>query len=227
MAYALVGSVGTVATGAGSATPAFAQSTTAGNLLVAWVVNNGGNSINAALPSGWSTASFFSIIGAYVCYKANCAAGESNPTFTNGDVQFVAAAVAEFSGAATTSPVDKVGSVGSGASPRVAVNSAADAATGELFLSTGYWLLSKAGTHTTADTYNNATPTGNLQNDATSTATHYRFAYGITTSNAAADQDSQTSNSMNVTGGFLSVASFKLAAAGPTTYQKTGVAVMN
>jgi hypothetical protein len=52
---ALVGSLGTVATGTTSASPTFGQSTTAGNLLIAWVtgqVNGGTNPIVVTGASG-------------------------------------------------------------------------------------------------------------------------------------------------------------------------------
>ena len=58
MAIALVGTIGAVPPGASGAsvTPAFGQTTTAGNLLVAWVdanVNSGSASFPTA-PSGWT-----------------------------------------------------------------------------------------------------------------------------------------------------------------------------
>lgn len=130
------------------------------------------------------------------------------------------AVLAEFSGGATSSPSDQIGANTGSASPIAATAGGVDAASGELLVSCGEWHLTKAGSVTTADTYNNgATPTSNLNNDASTTvADHYRFAWGTTTGNSAADQDSQSNNSMNVSTGAVCVASFKLAAAATRTF---------
>lgn len=213
MAIALV-SAGTVASG-NPAAPAFGQATTAGNLLIAWVsVGVSGAAFPTCSSGTWTKLAQSGSGGsiAQVWYKKNCGAGETAPTFSNAAT--VSAAFAEFSGADTAAPADQNGGTNSAASPIVAVAGAVDAAAGELLVSAGSWFLSKAATQITSDTYNNgATPTTNLNNDATSIAGHYRYAWGLTTGNAAADQTSQSSDTMNLTAGSVVVASFKVAAA--------------
>lgn len=220
MAYALV-KAGTVATGTTSVAPAFGQATASGHLLIAWVVADvaGPNKISCSDPS-WNKA-VDGILGSFngcteVWYKPNSGASETAPSFSAITATTMFAAFAEFSGGATSAPVDQTNAARStvSSSPATATNSAADVALGELLVSCGFWQLSKAGTCTTVDTYNNgATPTTNLNNDATSTAFHYRFAWGTTTGNSAADQDSQTNSSSRINQGFVSIASFKLPAA--------------
>lgn len=214
MAYALVGSLGSVATN-GVNTPAFGQATTAGNLLIAWVAVN---SVSAASLTGTGWTQAVEVVSgsshlAAVWYRANCGASESAPTFSN----WTFGMLGEFSGGATSSPVDQTGSNSGASSPVVAACSLADTASGELFVSADWIGLSKSGTQTSSDTYNNATPSGNANNDATSTTSHYRFAYGITTANASADQTSIASGSMNLSVIAGAVASFKLAAAAAAT----------
>lgn len=215
MAYALVGSVGTVATGTTSASPTFAQATTAGNLLVAWVVYNGSTPITST--QSWVFANSDST-AAQVWYKANCAAGETAPVFSRTGVTFMAAALAEFSGGATSSPVDRKLASSSGTTPLSLTTLGADIAAGELVLGSQKDLLTKSGTVTTSHTYNNgATATANLNNDATSTADHYRFSYGITTGNSAADNISMADNSMNLSGINGTIISFLLFTASTRT----------
>lgn len=216
MAIALVGSIGTVATGTTSVAPTFAQATTSGNLLVAWVATY---SANASISDAtWSLAvrSNQGALRTEVWYKQNCSASETAPSFTTGSLSSSPSygVFAEFSGVDKTAALDKTGTGGAGisaTSPLVAACSAADSYSGALMVTVGYWALTKAGTATTADTYNNgATPTGNLNNDSTSTQWHYRFAYGITTGNSAADQTSQSNNSKNLNFTSLAISSFSI-----------------
>jgi hypothetical protein len=211
MAYALVGSIGTVASSTGATiTPTFAQSTTAGNLLIAWIYNSNGNTPTL---SGWTRS--HATTTASIMYKPNCAAGESNPAFNvGGGTNF--AALGEFSGGATSSPVDQTGSTGNALGNGTTTASAADTAAGELLVACLAAQLSKTGTDTTTFSFNNgATPTSNLNNDASSVIDHYRFAWGITTGNSAADSNTFTHGSMNLIGDNEIIASFLLAAAGP------------
>lgn len=204
MAYSLV------AAGTASGTPTFGASTTAGNLLVCLCT---GSSTTSSTSPGWVKAKE-QISGAgssvaAVWYKPNCGSGETAPTITN----LATGALFEFSGGDTSSPVDQTGGNNIvGSSPIVAACGSADIQAGELFVSAGNWILTKSATCTTADTYNNgATPTTNLNNDGSSVSSHYRFAWGTTTGNAAADQTSQSNGSMNISSGSVAVASFKLA----------------
>lgn len=210
MAYALVGSLGSPATGA-PPTPTFGQATTAGNLLVAWVRANGTVTITTS-STGWALAAGF-VSGVRIFARPNCGAGESAPTWSGGNATVM---LGEFSGGATSSPVDLTGTANGATSPQTATGAGADAAAGELVLGCEAIDLSKAGTHTSSITYNNgASSLGDAHNDGTSTTQHYRFSYGITTGNAAADQVGGTSSSMNLLEIQLAFASFKLAAAGP------------
>lgn len=208
MAYALVGSAGTVATGSGSASPAFGQATSAGNLLIAWVIAVGGGATTSA--SGWSKAVARGDLTA-IWYKPGSGAGETAPAFTGTGNMF--AMLAEFSGGATSSPFDQgIAQGGAGTSPVVATNTSADVQAGELLVSAARDALSKAGTATTSSTFNNgATPTTNANNDSTSTTDHYRFDWGITTGNSAADSNSHANGSMNLSATDVVIGSFKLA----------------
>ena len=219
MAYALVGSIGTVKQFSGTTiTPAFAQATTAGNLLIAWLGATGATL--SVTGTGWTqavdAAGGATGLPASIWYRANCGAGETAPSFSFASISNGWAVLGEFSGGETTSPVDQVGNgpQGNTSTPQTAACASADAQAGELLVSCSYDDLSKAGTVTTSDTYNNgATPTSNLNNDATSIVRHYRFAWGTTTGNSAADQNSHADNSMNLVGMNTCVASFKLPAA--------------
>lgn len=217
MAIALV-KVGTVATGTSPQQPAFGQATGTGNLLIAWVADDTAIA-SVSVDQSWVLALRSTAAGGFagssIWYKQNSAAGETAPTFTaTGHTLW--AALAEFSGAATSFTNDQIGAVEfpvAPTSPQSVTAAAPDAASGELVVTASLWTLTKAGTVTTADTYNNgATPTTNLNNDATSSALHYRFAWGTTTGNSVANNVSETNNSKNIgADGGLVIASFKLA----------------
>ena len=207
MAIALVGSAGTVATGTNSVSPTFAQSTTAGNLLICWLATQNGA---PGTPSGW-TAAVGGTAQTEVYYKANCGAGETAPTISDNVSTFMAAMLCEFSGAATTSPLDQKSTRATGTtSPQTATAAAVDAASGELVISVDLFIYSMAATKTTSDTYNHATPTTNRNNDATSTANHYRMAWGTTTTNASADSNQVAFTTTNVSVVSCVVVTFKL-----------------
>ncbi len=213
MAYALVGSFGTVATGTNSCSPTFAQTTTANNLVVCLAASAAG-STNIANDQSWSTA--FTVVGAgtertAVFYKV-AAGSDTAPVISATSAGTIEAVLAEFSGGATSSPIDKTDTTSGTTSPIVAVPATADVAAAQLLVTTGSWSLSKAGTCTTANTFNNgATPTNSLSNDATSAAHHYRFAWGVTTGNASPTQTSQSNDSMNLGSGVVGIATFLLA----------------
>jgi hypothetical protein len=215
VAIALVGSAGAVVTGTATTVhPAFGQATTAGNLLIAWV---GGDGLGGFLfnDATWTagTAAGSTPSSARFFWKANCGAGETapSPSCVSGTI-FVA--LAEFSGAATVAPHDQHGqAISAGTSPITATAAGADVGSGELIVSCGMWVLTKAGANNTTDTYNNgATPTTNLNNDATSLIDHYRFAWGTTTGNSIADADTQTNDSMNLSADGLVIETFQVAA---------------
>src|SRR5881396_1735974 len=137
MAIALVGSVGTAVTGTTSVSPTFGQSTTAGNLLIAWVIND--NGVTPATPSGWTLmAGNGAGDRARVYFKPNCGAGETAPTFSEAGATFMAAALAEFSGADTASPEDggnRGNTSNAGTSSPLVINKpSADSASGNLIV---------------------------------------------------------------------------------------------
>lgn len=202
MAYALV-KAGTIATTA----PAFGQATTAGNLLIllGWMAE--------VSITGWSFAEQTSTAtapGGQIWFKANCAASETAPSVPSG----TATMLVEFSGGATTSPLDQHKQQSHTInSPIVPANAVADVAAGELVIVVITMNLSKAGTASVTDTFNNgATATNLANNDATSTANHYNLLYGVTTGNSAGDQDTHTEGSMNLAELGACIASFKLGA---------------
>lgn len=205
MAYALV-KAGTVASNAAATvSPTFGQATGSANLLIAWVIGWGASADTATTATGWVVAKQqrVSLVGtqtAAVWYRPNSGSGETAPTFTMAGATQMIAALAEFSGGATSSPVDQIGfNTGGTTSPQLLAQAVTDVSAGELFVPCLLWTLSKAGTATTADTYvDGATPGAIGNNDATSTTQHYRLSYEITVANTAADQLSQTNSSMNI-----------------------------
>ncbi len=212
MAIALVGSLGAASAEASPSTPAFGQSTTAGNLLIAWVRARGAAGIGVT-GTGWTIAAGVAATPdtALVYYRANCGAGEAAPTFTN---DLNVAQLGEFSGADTTAPLENNSGANatSATSPVADSCASADTATGNLVVSAFAPLSSKAETITTAITFTGgiATTVNAANNDATSVARHYRFAYGLTTTNTGADTASGSDTSMNITTLAIAIASFKV-----------------
>jgi hypothetical protein len=194
MAIALVGSEGTVATGTTSAAPTFAQPTTAGNLLVLWVMSADG------IDGGWTGLSSWTLAKAQtgnsgsqrgtagIFYIANCGTGVSAPTPTAANASFTAAKLNEYSGAATTLVLEKTSAyLGGTSSPQTVATTAADAASGDL-VTTILSFFGTAGTMTISDVLNNGATTNNVNDAATSNGNHYDFSWGVTTSNGSADQ---------------------------------------
>ena len=219
MAIALVGAMGAYQTvSVATITPAFGQATTAGNLLVAWLSGNGTATITVS-GSGWTSGiqAHGTFDTAAIFYKPNCGAGETAPTFTLTAATKFNGRVAEFSGANTVSPLEKTGTTvvnASPTSPQVVNASAADAASGNLVLATAHIRDTATDTTTLTDTLNNGATATNHQDDgATTTNRHESSAsYGITTSNASADQDSLTFSSA-ATSVVQVIASFQVPAA--------------
>lgn len=222
MAPALV-SNGAVATGTTSATPAFGQPTTAGNLLVCLLA--GDYHSGATNSDGTWTGSVINQVGTSgdaftkIFYKQNCSGSESAPTISATGGTVINVMLAEFSGVATSLVLDKSDS----AQDTVATSPATftmgfagspvtDTASGELIVTIGFTENSKAATQTTADTLNNATLASMANNDATSTAFHYRFSWGVTTSNASADVATRTDNGKSVSLLWVAMATFKAGA---------------
>lgn len=146
MTIALVGSPGAVATVASgnTITPTFGQATTAGNMLIARLAAPTIISISWTPPAGWTIAAQSN--GA-IAYKANCAAGESAPTFTCSNTLTLYADVTEWSGVGL---LDKVNAGGH-------TNAGGDTNTSDLAIYVAAWSLSKSATTTFTDAW---TPSG-------------------------------------------------------------------
>jgi len=143
--------VGAPVSGSDHATGAFGQSTTAGNLLLAFAwSNNPGSSYPFSAPSGWSLAVSggvgYNWLGLY--YKANCGSGETAPQFTDTGY-LVYSGLAEFSGAATSSPLDQTGN----ANGALCQASAVDSTGGDLVIGGASWNGSNANDDVSFDLY--------------------------------------------------------------------------
>lgn len=205
--------------GTGPATPTnMPAGSTQGNLLVATcsaAVSNSGGTFTCS--DGTWTRAVQEVgrnnVQTAIFYKPNCDANETLPSFTYSNSSTHRVVVWEFSGVVKVSPLDRTASANGVGTALVGPNITAttggtDVANGELVISSDAFSLNSNYTHTSSDTYNNgATPTGNVNNDSTSQRTHYRFAYGFTTSHAAADSN----NAQSDTAGTSSVASTCIA----------------
>lgn len=218
MAITLV-KMGTVAA---SNSPSFGQATGSGNLLIAIFTSVGDPTINVG--PGWVkdvSAVSTNSAAAAIFHKPNSSAGETAPTFSSTNPK--AAVLAEFSGADTISPLDQTGTNTGVSSPVTATASAADGASGELFIAAFLSDLSKLGTGTTGLTSNNATLTLIDENGASSDL-HHRLSYSLsTTSNASADTAVASDTNMNLDGLAVVCASFKIASA--VTFQPRPTAI--
>lgn len=210
MAIALV-KLGTAQSGTGTVSPTFGQATGSGNLLIAWVVHVAGLSA----VSGWTEVLSASIGTVSVFYKANSSASEAAPTFSDGGSGLlITACLGEFSGADTSTPKDKNGDNFGTASPVVATASATDTSSGDLTCGVSRFNYTMAATKTTSHAYNNgATAQAVSDNDATSTADHYRFSYGITTGNASADTLTHTFTTTAISQTEAEIVSFRVPGA--------------
>lgn len=237
MAIALVGSAGAISTvTTTTVTPSFAQATTAGNLLVciAAVVSSGGSPTLTTSSSGWSQATVntgVALLNTAIFYKPNSSAGETAPTISTdaggGSVTNLYAELSEWSGAATSSPVDKTRS----AQGTTTSTPSADTTSGELAIAILLFLNSKSATYTISTSWSPAGGTVNSLNNTGATKAGQAFmgSSDIMSSNASADQATWTvtPSTGTQTSTSFSVASFKVASASGTTYTKAGFAKEN
>jgi hypothetical protein len=211
------GPIVTSAAAATSVSPTFNQPTMPGHLLIA-LVGDYGSTFAATTPT-CSDPTWSATDSSYgqVWYKANCGANETLPTWTfrDGTTYIRYTTLLEFAGMATSSPLDQFGlfqqgNVVAGGNWTVAC-SAADSQAGDLIVSSCQdYGPSASYTQTSSDSYNNAPTAITLgNNDATSTRPHYRFSYGITTTNASADSITHINNQASNSGTAISVVSFK------------------
>src|SRR5262252_4032643 len=133
MAFANV-QIGATQVGTGSVAVTLSAASTAGNMLVACLVNGPANTFTA--PSGWSTAISFS--GAAIFYYPNNPGGITTATFTAAGS--CRGNMSEFSTAAgTTQTLDKTGTNGGGPpATSFAVSASGSSAAGDLGI--GCWM---------------------------------------------------------------------------------------
>lgn len=224
MAIARVGSAGALSTvTTNSLTPAFGQATTAGNLLIAvlgcdgggWQTSSSGWIFATNTTAGWRSA---------VAYKPNCGSAETAPTFTNSVFSTtMEGALSEWSGAATTSPVDQINRTSQISSPLVNANSAADTATDDLCVATFWTSVSKSGTATETPTWTPAGGTASvLATDAATKQLGHLWGGSYLLAGHGGGAADQVSLAYTPSTGIISsvdaaIASFKVASAAPTS----------
>lgn len=142
---------------AATVTPAFGQTTAAGNLLVAVVVASGA-SVIATASSGWLIAKQGPGTNSdqvAIAYKPNSAGSDAAPTFTSTSATAMRACLAEYSGVATSSPVDQTGSGSSSGNFMTATAASVDTNANDLVIAAFAWKNSMS--ETTSFTNNTAT----------------------------------------------------------------------
>jgi hypothetical protein len=211
MAYALVGTIGVVSSGT-SFTPTWGtgETRTADNLLICFA-SIPSSQFPPTTPSGWLIAKQLAgtSCNATIYYRI-ATGGDAGPIISSTIATF--AQLAEFSGNATSSPLDQSGSAAGTSSPLTATNSAIDTASAELIVMAGVDFRSTARSPNDTWTSNNATIVQAGNNNAVSSTNHYSFGYSLaTTSNAAADTAIMTcSVTTSITGLAIVAATFRL-----------------
>lgn len=196
---ALVGSMGTVNSTSGntanSPTYGTGESHSAGNLGILFVgsTRSTGTGTAPGTPTGWTAIATATATSnsAGLFFRALDGSSTDLPTVAAATNMSWRCSLAEFTGVNTTG-ADKFGSTTTGTTSATATNSAADTASGEL-------LVAVASAHTSTTTLTSETFVSNLgassgttaltqsNNDTLSGAGHMNAGFGITTSNAAAD----------------------------------------
>lgn len=198
-----------------------------------------------AAPSGWTLLAQFQNGQAIATIFVRTLTGaDAAPTVTGIAGVNLSAMLGEFSGVNTTAMVDQQTSGNSFVSPLALTLPAPNLKAGELWLSCCVPFYSAAATETFLPNFNNGTAF-TTANGATSTRSHYGFAYAIGNANAAADSYSfgmTTTNlsacpgvgaSLQVTVGTISgsaavsVGGVTVAAAGVVTHSVTGSAAVS
>jgi hypothetical protein len=216
-------SVALVALGAvdtANLSPSFGQATTAHNFLVAWLASNDSGATDpfSTTSSGWNRAATggTSFQWDSIWYKADCAASETAPVFSDaGGASVEISMLGEFSGVTTSSPLDSSGSSSTGDSTQTSTNAAPDAAAGDLIIFNAFWNSGNTGgtiSNTMADSGGN-TVTPNATNGVFNTTVYYDFVWGVAGATGA-NKDTATGTLSVFSNGGSSIASFK-AASGP------------
>ena len=217
MAVALVGSVGAVTLGAVGAaiTPAWgaSENRTAGNLLVLWVAGHGSATLPAAI-TGWTIAKQIAGTSCSSSIYYRVATGtDSAPTVALISSCYLQGRLAEFSGVLPSGAesIDQTGSGAGTGSTITAANAGADGQVGDLVIVAGTSYYSAAASKTINHTVTGGTTTiTSTNNNGTSLARHYNFGYGPCTSKAGAESDSYAQTTTSITGGAVTIASFKV-----------------
>lgn len=216
MGYDLVKS-GSVSTPSATAAPSFGQATASGNLIVACVQANTAGTITTTGVGYTSQQASGNGCTVAIFYKPNCSASEAAPTFACVGATSVSAQLAEFSGGATSSPQDQTGNRTGKTSSQSATAGAADAASGELLIAAGAWVVTLAS-QTISNSFNNGTA-NSLGTYTAATGLNVGNGYSVTTGNGSADSWTQSSSLANnkISGTTLLIASFKGAAVDVST----------
>jgi hypothetical protein len=220
MAIALVGTIGVASQGAASAavTPAWgtSESRTAGNLLICFVAVTAVATLPTQ-PSGWSTAKTQAgtSCSAAIFYKV-ATGTDTAPTIAAITSGLIAAQLAEFSGTATSTPLDQSGGAAAATSPVTATFGGADAAITDLWLAaSGDFRSASTRTPTDTITGNHTTVVQAGNNNTVASANHYSFGYDLgTNSNSGADTAIVTTSvATSLTGLVIAAATLKSNAA--------------
>lgn len=161
----------------------FKQATTAGNLGIGWVQTADSATSNPfSVNQGWSVAITQTGSSAYqwsgIIYKADLGSGETAPTVTTTDGgSYLAVQLAEFSGAATTSPLHKTGQTSGGGQTISAQCTAADTIAKCLIVAAAFWNGGNAPTEMVV------TMTDSDSASVTPAGTYYNNSGGITNAN--------------------------------------------
>ena len=208
---------------AASLSPSFGQATASGNLLVAFMYSVGSA---ASDPFGTSSPGWVKIATtpgeaynwASMWCKPGCGTGETAPVFTDSGGGPDMSVLAEFSGAATSSPVDKYGAVmayTTDTSTAVPC-SAPDTAAGDLIVAGMAWQSGGAPLSATMTDSAGAAVTAAVFGSTSSPPTVLVAAYGVAGSSTGASDDTAVLSASSYVGyGSGVIASFKAAAGGP------------
>ena len=193
--------------------PSFGQPTTAGDLLLAWMLSNSGSGTfdTTCSDPSWQLAGFTGKPGSWVSlwYKPHCGAGETAPVFSSPSGLSLSELV-EFRNAG---PADQAGGSDTGTGAITLAAASPDTASGNLIFAFAVWGGSNPGptTLTMTGTDSSATPLALAQNDnRTSTGTlFWGTGWGQAGAPAGPGEDTVTATLGVFAGSLGMVASFK------------------
>lgn len=193
MAIALVQASSTVATGTSTVSPTLPAASTAGTLLVAHL--NVSNFNITSKPTGWVEVPLTgSTARSRLLYYPNNPGGLSSFTFGGGTFT-LQGVVTEWSGVATTSPLDTYGETLGTASP-ITITTTGNVATASS-LGVGSIIDNESKASTTTFTAGTGW-TNQIDNSASSVAIHLMATYKLSIGSGATLSESPTNSSMNI-----------------------------